>query len=153
MEQWQKGIKHTLNYEPGIYGDGVKEIKPITIGMIQTIAKDKRFDINNFNFIVTDECVSGNTLIDTEIGKLPIKNIVEKKMQIKVKTHTGAMKEIKRHHRIRTSKQMVRVVFENDSVECTEDHKILTTGGWKKAKDLLPGRDMVYKHAKKERNI
>lgn len=55
MEQWQKGIKHTLGYEPGIYGDGIKEIKPITIGMIQTIAKDKSFNINNFNMIVVDE--------------------------------------------------------------------------------------------------
>jgi len=55
MEQWQNGIQKTLDYEPGIYGDGIKEIKPITIGMVQTIAKDKRFDINYFDFIVVDE--------------------------------------------------------------------------------------------------
>ena len=55
MEQWQKGIKHTLSYATGIYGDGVKEIKPITIGMIQTIAKDKTFNINYFDFIIVDE--------------------------------------------------------------------------------------------------
>ena len=55
MEQWYKGIKHTMSYAPGICGDGVKEIKPITIGMIQTIAKDKKFDINYFDFIIVDE--------------------------------------------------------------------------------------------------
>lgn len=55
MEQWQKGIQKALNYEPGIYGDGIKEIKPITIGMTQTIANDKKIDLNYFNFNVFDE--------------------------------------------------------------------------------------------------
>jgi superfamily II DNA or RNA helicase len=56
MEQWKKGIEKTLNYEPGLYGDGIRNIKPITIGMIQTIAKDKSFNINYFDFVCSDEC-------------------------------------------------------------------------------------------------
>lgn len=151
MEQWQKGIKHTLSYAPGIYGDGVKEIKPITIGMIQTIAKDKTFDINRFDFVVADECVTGDTLIETDLGRIEIQQIVKEKMRIKVKTHTGEMKRIKNFYEIQNKKPMVRVSYEGGQIECTEDHRILTARGWIEAKDLMPGKDVVYKHATKKR--
>lgn len=147
MEQWKKNIETTLNYTPGIWGDGIKTAMPITIGMVQTIANDKRFDINQFDFVIADECVASDTLIETDIGKLPIKQIVEEKMNVKVKTHAGEMKPIKNYYKIETKKPMVRVSYENGAIECTEDHKFLTSRGWIKAKDLLPGKDVVYQHA------
>lgn len=153
MEQWQKGIKQILNYETGLYGDGVKNIKPITIGMIQTIAKDRHFNINEFDFIVTDECVAGDTSIETNIGRIEIQKIVKERMDLKVKTHTGKMKKIKNFYEIKNKKPMVRVSYEGGQIECTEDHKILTARGWIEAKDLLPGKDVVYKHAEEKRNI
>lgn len=55
MEQWNEGIKKTLNWEPALYGDNQKEIGPITIGMVQSIAHNKTFPINMFNFVICDE--------------------------------------------------------------------------------------------------
>lgn len=56
MEQWNKGIIETLNYHPDLFGDKQKEVGPITIGMIQSIAKSTDFPINAFDLVITDEC-------------------------------------------------------------------------------------------------
>lgn len=56
MEQWYNGIMETLNYTPDLFGDNQKDIGPITIGMIQSIAKNKEFPFEMFDFVISDEC-------------------------------------------------------------------------------------------------
>jgi ribosomal protein S27AE len=150
LKQWQKEIKSMLDYDAGVWGGGEKYERDITIAMIQSMGD---LNINRFNFVLVDECLDGNTYIETEIGKIKIRDIVENEMNIKVKTHTGKFKSIKQYHKIKTIKPMVCVGYETGEIKCTEDHKFMTPRGWVRAKDLLPGRDMVYQYAKKKDDI
>jgi ribosomal protein S27AE len=154
MEQWNNAIKESLKWEPELYGDNNKDIGPITIAMIQSISAAKsNFPYHIFNFVVWDECLNGETLIETEKGEIKIKEIVEQKMKVKVKTHTGELKQIKDYKKIKTTKQMVRVSYKGGEIECTEDHKFLTARGWIKAKDLIPSKDVLYRHGKAKTNF
>jgi len=56
MEQWENVIRNVLEWEPALYGDNNKDIGPITIGMVQSIANAAAFPMNLFNFVITDEC-------------------------------------------------------------------------------------------------
>lgn len=56
MEQWENVIRNVLEWEPALYGDNTKDIGPITIGMVQSIANAAAFPMNLFNFVITDEC-------------------------------------------------------------------------------------------------
>jgi len=54
LYQWYKNIESTLNYTVGLVGDGHKDFRPITVGMIQTLT---RMDIpEDYNMIIIDEC-------------------------------------------------------------------------------------------------
>lgn len=150
MEQWRKEIKSMLNYDAGVWGGGEKCERDITVAMVQSMGD---LNINRFNFVLVDECLDGDTLIYTERGQIKIRDIVENKMDIKVKTHTGQFKSIKHHYKIKTNKPMVCVRHESGEIICTEDHLFMTSSGWVKAKDLLPGKDVVYQYAKKEDDI
>ena len=55
MDQWNEGIQKTLDWKPALYGDNKKEIGPIVVGMVQSIANAPNFPINNFNFVIVDE--------------------------------------------------------------------------------------------------
>jgi len=127
-------------------------------------------EVNNF-YDCIDQTFAGQQEVDNEDKKqkfflqwlkkemnfnkneIKIEDIVENKMNVRVRTHTGKLKKIKKHKKIETTKPMVRIVLEDGAIECTEDHKILTPDGWKEAKDLLPGKDVVYKYAKEKGNI
>lgn len=56
LYQWKDRVKEFLDEDAGLFGAGKKEIKPITIGMVQTVRKhlDKLKD--KFGHIVVDEC-------------------------------------------------------------------------------------------------
>lgn len=60
LYQWVDEIKRVLDYRAGIVGDGHKEFKPITVGMVQTLAK---LDIPRFDMLILDEAhhVPANT--------------------------------------------------------------------------------------------
>jgi hypothetical protein len=143
MQQWYNVIAKTLEYNAGRYGNKRNEIKDITIAMVQSLYKTKDFPFNKFKMICSDECLDGGMEIDTEIGKIKIKDIVEKKMKIKVRTHTGKLRKIRNYYKIQTTKQMMEIEHERGKTTCTEDHKFLTQRGWIEAKNLN-SRDMLY---------
>ncbi|MFA5036574.1 MAG: DEAD/DEAH box helicase [Candidatus Izemoplasmatales bacterium] len=66
MYQTARRLEKRLGCKVGIYGDGVKSKKNITVAMIQTLAKDKKIDYTGNQVIVVDEChhLSSNQMMD-----------------------------------------------------------------------------------------
>jgi superfamily II DNA or RNA helicase len=66
LEQWMERVEEFVGVVPGQYGAGKKEIKDITIGMIQTITRNIDSLKDKFGMVVFDEChhVSANTFYD-----------------------------------------------------------------------------------------
>lgn len=102
------------------------------------------------------KCLSGNTVIDTFIGKFKIKDLVGKK-DVKVFTRNLVTKELEYANAyniflIEKSAKIVRVYFsENDGqksiIDCTPDHRFKILKGKREkeieAKDLKSGQDLV----------
>lgn len=113
--------------------------KGITFATVQTLSKqDIRLYKYCWDVIIVDECFEGDTLIDTEYGKMKIRDIVP---GIKVFTMNEATKKIELNDveelQIRTPKTLCRITFEDGTEEiCTENHPFLTSDGWEKAVDL-----------------
>lgn len=97
--------------------------------------------------VICDECFPYETLIATDQGDIPIGEIVEQALPVRVlsyNTSTNALeyKPIARWLRKVTTKRMVRVTHEYGSFDCTEDHKIWTDSGWQKAGTLRAGENL-----------
>ena len=77
-------------------------------------------------------CLTGDTLINTIHGKIPIKDIVEKYQTIPVYTYDQNKKEVFIVDAINirkygVNKEIVRVEFDDDThIDCTPDHVFLT---------------------------
>jgi len=101
-----------------------------------------------------DGCVSGETILDTDRGPMRIDDIVFNRLDVKVRSYNvkskkeeyrkvvnwfdNGMEENKRWMRIRLSRSQY--------INCTENHKIYTDSGWKRA-DQLTSDDRVLGNA------
>lgn len=102
---------------------------------------------------VHKNCFDYNTLVYTDIGLLPIGDIVSNKLNIKVwsyniNTNSYNWEPIIGWFKNDTSEDMYKLVFETKSgiktIKCTANHKFLTKNrGWVCAKDLLDTDDIV----------
>jgi len=110
-------------------------------------------------------CLTGNTLVNTVEGNIPIKDLVGKK-KIGVYTYDPKTKEVFITDAINirktdTNRELVRVTFDDGSfIDCTPDHRFLTFKNGnqygptketiKEAKDLKPKESVravkFYKH-------
>lgn len=94
-----------------------------------------------------DHCITGETLIDTERGQVPIKELVG--MSGKVWSYNTKRKaaELKTFHSVRKTRETARIIKitlkDGRSIRCTEDHPILTTNGYVLAKYLTPSKKIV----------
>lgn len=94
--------------------------------------------------MIGDECLPYNTLVDTDLGRLPIGDIVRDKVSCRVRSWdpTKAMfvwRRIVRWLEKPLSRRLVRVHHEYGSFVCTEEHKIWTESGYVEARELVGG--------------
>jgi predicted phage terminase large subunit-like protein len=93
-------------------------------------------------------CFPYDTLVKTEIGPIPIGEIVEKKLDVKVwstNTKTGhtELKPIVDHYK-NPGNDILEITFNDGSVlKCTPEHKIWTTKGWCRADRLIPNLSIL----------
>lgn len=98
--------------------------------------------LNQIGSLVIDECFPGKTLIRVESNiDISIKSIYEDEsikyvVAFDEKTNSCVNKKIVRRMRREKKTGFVTVTHENGSFTCTEDHKIWTENGYKKAIDL-----------------
>lgn len=86
------------------------------------------------------DCVSGDTVVITERGKLPIRDVL---IGDRVQTRKG-FREVSLVHK-RPIGKMVRIAYEGGHIDCTPDHKFWVTNktSWVKAKDLTIEDDLL----------
>lgn len=89
-------------------------------------------------------CISGDSFIETDKGKIKIKDLHNNFSEVKVLTHTLNYQKI-----INSFDNGIKKIFElklknGKILRLTEDHKILTNSGWKELKDINLKQDKVF---------
>jgi len=146
LYQWRDEIKLHLGVDAGLVGDGERDFQPITVAMLQTLGsmiRARELDRLEYGMLLVDECLPYNTPVVTDIGEIPIGEIVEKRLPVKVLTHTGKFRRVVGYQKIPLIKRLVRVIHEHGVTVCTEDHKILTRRGWIEAWKLTT-EDVIF---------
>lgn len=106
----------------------------------ERVSSKRAFDLSQcgFDYVAVDECFSPDTPLDTPKGSVRIADIQIGdlvKNCLGYKRVTGVSK--------RKQKVAVTVVFNGESVKCSENHPWLTPSGWVRAKDLREGDYLV----------
>lgn len=87
---------------------------------------------------VNDHCLSGSTMVDTENGRKPIRELVG--TSGKVWSWNGNKPVLSHYHDCRMTRQSAKLIeIETDDsrfIKCTIDHPILTERGWVEAGEL-----------------
>ena len=138
---WSAGIR------PGFIKSGYEENfdAPVQIASVQTLAQRDTWRHLNFGLIIYDECLSGDTLVMTSKGLMRIDDINIVGLSILTfnenTEHWEWKKCLKQINK--GAQKTIRVKTSFGEIECTPDHKILTTSGWKQACQLKPGDKLL----------
>lgn len=105
-----------------------------------TAAEDKPVKID-------DHCLTGDTLVETSEGAIPIKDLVGCKGMVWSYNTVTRQKELKPFHDIRMTRKMAqtyKITLEDGRViKCTSDHPILTKRGYITVKELKEDDEIV----------
>ncbi|MHC1610982.1 MAG: DEAD/DEAH box helicase family protein, partial [Candidatus Methanospirareceae archaeon] len=143
--QWKQKLEEHLGIKAALLGGGSREIGDVTVAIYNSAVNHVDALKDKFELIIFDECLTYDTLVLTDRGWIPIGEIVEKRLPVRVLTHRGRFMPVVGWHKVPLRKRLVRVVLENGTeIRCTEDHKFLTDVGWVEAIKLL-GRNVLYK--------
>lgn len=108
--------KISLSGEPGIYWTNDREI-------------------------LSNPCVTDDTIVRTSLGSLPVRELIGKKFDLIV---DGKLVPVKSNGFFSTgTKEVFEITTSNSSFNATENHLIMTTDNWKPVKDLVVGSDSV----------
>ena len=161
LQQWKERINQFLpTAQVGrIQGDIIDiEGKDIVIGMLQSLSMKKYPSsiFQNFGLTVVDECFPYKTFIHTEKGPICIGSLYEKwknneelpkilsfnrdanKFEYKKMTYSWR----------KESEELIRIKMSKKVINCTPEHKILTTKGYIKANALIKGSLIISKYDK-----
>lgn len=101
---------------------------------------------NTIDCAMFDECFPHDQLIDTNIGKIKIGKVIDlfnnnKAPLINTYNENTGIFEYKSITNAwnRGKRKVIQVQLNNRKIKCTPNHPFLTTKGWVKAKDLVPG--------------
>lgn len=146
----QRGFK---DEEVGRLGDNLFEIdRPVVIAVINSLySAIKREDeqvlsvMQDAELFFVDECVSGDSIIITEKGKVKIRDFREKdcKYALSWDGQRAVFKEVDGWY-AQGIKKIVLVRFNQGEIECTRDHLFLTRRGWVAAGDLRKGESVLH---------
>lgn len=128
---FEKLVKNNWNYaEPGIlYWDRISNYNLLD-------------NDDNFEYAGTNPCVSGDTLIQTVEGEIPIKHLVGSTPFVYCMDGHGnlTIKKAIKVWKTRENANLVEVVTGKGKLICTPDHRIYTTNrGWVSAENLHKG--------------
>ena len=99
----------------------------------------------------TNPCIVGSTLVSTEKGLIPIKELVEKKIELKILTDNRVLGDkgvtLRPHNHLWDNgvKEICRLQTKSGfELLATPDHKIMTSNGWVPLSKLQPDKDKVF---------
>lgn len=123
--------------------------KPVLITTWQSIYKKEKSFFEDYQAVLCDECVNGDTLIKTPNGDKKIKDIKEGDLVITYNEKTKKFEpnkvlETHRNHISSKNAKMLRLELEDGKIlELTENHPVYTTNrGWVRAGDLDENDDI-----------
>lgn len=94
------------------------------------------------DIVCTNPCLTGDTLILTDNGLRRMKELydTQEEFKVAVDSRLGNMKVTPASKVFKTGTKQVYKLITNEgyTLRLTNDHKVLTTTGWKQAKDLHP---------------
>ncbi|MCE9567409.1 MAG: hypothetical protein K8U57_35865 [Planctomycetes bacterium] len=118
------------------------------------LANDKKddglvFDDLGVDHVMVDECFTHDTLVETDQGPLKIGDIVNNRMQVKVKTfgfssNVVEWKPVVNWFPNKRKGRLLEVFHESGSFICTHQHKLWIAGkGYRKAGEIKPGEELL----------
>ena len=161
LRQWVERIEQFLpNSKIGkIQGTTIDiEGKDIVIGMLQSLSM-KEYDpkiFNNFGFTILDECFPYNQHIHTDNGLIGIGTLYEKWNNNEIlpkilsfnrKTKLFEYKKMTYAWR-KEREDLIKIKLSKKVINCTPEHKILTTKGYIEANKLNKGDLIMCKYDK-----
>ena len=121
----------------------------IVVVNYDVLAKLRReIDARSWDLLVADECFPADTMVLTEKGPLPIGDIVERKMPVRVvawdsSRNKPCLRKITHYFKIPRSTALLRVKHTRGELICTENHEVfvndLNRGRYFQAKLLRRG--------------
>ncbi|SJZ58978.1 PBSX family phage terminase large subunit [Megasphaera cerevisiae] len=88
-------------------------------------------------------CITGDTLIDTTQGSIPIKDLINKRCNVYCFDGKTKKKTISNAFNIRMTKKKAEIyevkLEDGRIIHATDDHPILTQRGWVELRNILPG--------------
>lgn len=94
-----------------------------------------------------NHCVTGDTLVDTEQGQKPIKDLVGTTGKVHAYNFDKGEKDLLSYSDVRKTRDKAPVyeveLEDGRKIKATSDHLVLTTGGWKMIKDLTSEDEIV----------
>jgi superfamily II DNA or RNA helicase len=159
MNQWKERIEQFL---PGarvgiIQGETIDtEDKDIVLGMLQSISmKEYPWSLfQEFGLTIMDECFPYNTYIHTESGAIRIGTLYEKFKNkeklpniLSFNQETKSFEYKKMTYAWRKEREdLIKIKMSKKVINCTPEHKILTTKGYVKANNLVIGDLIMSKY-------
>ena len=100
----------------------------------------------------TNPCVSGNTLVCTDIGLRTIKELAESidtNVATNIPSNTQRLVLVKKARAFKTgTKKLFRIkTISGYEIEATADHKFLTEAGWKSLQDLTRDDELILQNS------
>lgn len=152
IDNWVEHAESHLGVPPSdveiVKASNIVGGKPVTICSIQTLLSRDFPDefYAQFGFVIADECITGDALIETNLGLIKLEDIP--KSGAKQVLCYDEQQEQWKYRKIRRwipqgTRKTLTVRAGKLSVRCTTNHPFLTQRGWVEAKDLLVG-DRVY---------
>ena len=147
MVQWKERIEEFSDAKIGKIQQNKIDVKgkDIVIGSLKSVAnKDYPKDtFKDFEFVIYDECFPAKTKILTNYGYesiLQLYNMYHNGKEILIKCYNEKTRKIEHQPMIFASRKecyhLVVLKIQDVSVKTTENHKFLTTHGYKEAKKL-----------------
>lgn len=101
--------------------------------------RSKNKNLGDLPLDKNNHCLTGDTLIHTTDGLIPIKDLVGKKGQVYCYDENNGEKTISNFFDVRKTREnaeLIQIETDKGIIKCTPDHLILTTDGWVEANKL-----------------
>lgn len=163
LTQTKKRFEEMLGIPIGQIGNGEDSIENVTIGTMQTIAKNiKKYSayLSTVKFVIFDECFVSRTYILTEKGTITLgrlfmmyqrKEELPKVLTLNEKTGIYEYKKILKVLQ-KENENLLKIDIGRRNIKVTYNHLFLTQRGWIKAIELT-NKDLLYSYKiEKNRN-
>lgn len=160
MTQWKERIEqYVSNASVGILKQNVIEHdNDIVIASLQSLSMRKYEDhvLNDFGLVIIDECFPYREKIHTDKGLMKIGSLYEKwknnEEMPKVLSYNKNLKNFE-YKRLtyawrKEREDLIKIKLSKRIINCTPEHKILTTKGYVEGNKLQPGHLIVSKYDK-----